>query len=528
MRERVGGVLYEMEKRHEGKGILFVTHGYPAAALMAAAEGANRAAAVNILDNRGLEPAEIAPLLFTPLPHDEKYELDFHRPYIDEIVLVAPDGTRLERVHDVFDCWFESGSMPYAQDHYPFEHRDRFDPKPGFFRKARGYPADFIAEGLDQTRGWFYSLIVLGTALFGHAPYKNVIVNGIILAEDGQKMSKRLKNYPDPLEVVGRHGADALRYYLLASPLMRAEDLNFSEKGVAEIASKLIGRLMNVVSFYEMYAGDEDAEGGASSNVLDRWIMSRLSQTTLDIEKAMDVYELDRASRPLMDFVEDLSTWYLRRSRDRFKAGGADAAAALRTTRVILKSFAILAAPFIPFAAESVFQKVRGNTDPESVHLASWPEASTADEKLIANMRAVREVVSVGLEKRQKAGIKVRQPLARAETKSAVAASSPYVELVRDELNVKQVVSNPGLEELITLDTVLTDELRDEGELRDLIREVQDLRKHAGLNPKDKAVLLVPPDKKAFVLKHRDVLTLAANLARIENAEVFNVTRAPL
>src|SRR5690606_2556836 len=209
---------------------------------------------------------ELLELDFTPLPHNDFYELDFHRPYIDDYEVYDEDGTRLERVKDVFDCWFESGSMPYGQHHYPFENSDRFE--------QELFPADFIAEGLDQTRGWFYSLIVLGTALFDRSPFKNVIVNGLVLAEDGRKMSKSLKNYPDPMELVDRVGADAVRYYLLSAPIMRAEDLNFSEKEVTEQMRKNLGRLHNVLAMYEMYADGTPASDG-SNNVLDRWILAR-------------------------------------------------------------------------------------------------------------------------------------------------------------------------------------------------------------------------------------------------------------
>jgi isoleucyl-tRNA synthetase len=525
MRKRVGSVLFELEKKHQNKNILLVTHGWPATALIADGRMADRAEAAKILDHEEPDPAEIVEIPFALLPHNDNFELDFHRPYIDDIHLEAKDGTRLERVHDVFDCWFESGSMPYAQDHYPFENLDKFNPQGGWFQKSKGYPADFIAEGLDQTRGWFYSMLVLGVALFGKSPYRNVIVNGIVLAEDGQKMSKRLKNYPDPVEVLEKHGADAIRYYMLASPLMRADDLNFSEKGVQEVASKLIGRLTNVLFFYEMYKNDAPDIEGTSTNVLDRWIWSRLSETIREVEEGMELYALDQATRPLMDFVEDLSTWYLRRSRDRFKDGGEDSAHALHTTREVLKMFSKVAAPFVPFVAEAVYQKVKGEDDEESVHLASWPEQGTFDLKLVADMNEVRDVVSLGLEKRQKAGIKVRQPLAKAMTKSKTAVD--FAELVCDELNVKEVVFKPTQTELIELDTELTDDLRDEGELRDLIREIQDLRKQAGLNPKDEAVLTVDSSKQGAVDRHWEALQKATNLQNREPGQTFSVSFTP-
>lgn len=509
VRQRMGKVVYELEKKYSGKRILIISHGDPLWVLDGALRGATKEELVREREKRYMKPAELRTLEMNPVPKNADFELDFHRPYIDDLVLVAKDGTQLTRVPDVFDCWFESGSMPYGEHHYPFENLDTFNPTPGWFRKSRGYPADFIAEGLDQTRGWFYSMLVLGVALFGRSPYKHVIVNGIVLAEDGQKMSKRLKNYPDPVDVLERHGADAIRYYMLASPLMRSEDLNFSEKGVQEVASKLIGRIMNVHSFYELYASKDEGEV-ESDEVLDVWIKARLSETIRLVEEGMETYELDRASRPLMDFVEDMSTWYLRRSRERFKAGGGDAKRALSTTRDVLITFAKVSAPFIPFTAESIFQSLRRAGDSESVHLADWPEASAINLKIIAEMNEVREVVSLGLEARQKAGIKVRQPLSRATTKSKVAHN--YKTLVADELNVKEVAFSPTLTSLIELDTALTQELKEEGELRDLIREIQDLRKKAGLNPKDAAVLMVPNEKSALIERHWSKLSIESNL----------------
>jgi isoleucyl-tRNA synthetase len=519
-KRRFGDFIYEMEKKHANENILIVTHGIGLESLTTVSRGLDKEASRELVWNAHFPTGGAMEIPFTPLPHNEDYELDYHRPYIDEIRL-EEDGAHLERVPDVFDCWFESGSMSYAQNHYPFEHLDAFDPNPGWFRASRGYPADFIAEGLDQTRGWFYSLLTLGVALFGKRSYEHVIVNGIVLAEDGQKMSKRLKNYPDPMAVLEKYGADAIRYYLLASPLMRAEDLNFSEKGVAEIASKLIGRFVNVLTFYELYK-DAPHAGAPSKNVLDRWILARLDETVAGVSAGMESYELDRAARPLMDFVEDLSTWYLRRSRDRFKEEGEDAAAALETTRYALETFAKTMAPFAPFVAEYVYRRVKKEKAPESVHLAAWPEAGTPDAKLLADMAEVRKAVSEALELRQKANIKVRQPLARLTTPRKVAADAAYASLVKEEVNVKEVVSGDAA----LLDTEITDALRKEGELRDLVREAQDLRKGAGLSPKDRGVLIVPPERKEAIDLHWEELARAANLSGREEGERFNVRKS--
>ncbi len=267
IKRRMGEFIYELEEKYQGKKILIVSHGDPLWMLEAVAAGATNKEALP-LEKNYLDNAEVRKLDFVPLPHNDNYVLDLHRPYIDEVKVVAEDGAALTRVPDVFDCWFESGSMPYAQHHYPFTNQEEF--------LGKRFPAQFIAEGLDQTRGWFYSLLVLGVALFKKSPYENVIVNGLVLAEDGKKMSKSLRNYPDPMELVDRVGADALRFYLLSSPVIKGEDLHFSEKEVLELQRKNLGRLHNVLAMYTMYAGGVAAKAD-SSQVLDRWIISRLN-----------------------------------------------------------------------------------------------------------------------------------------------------------------------------------------------------------------------------------------------------------
>ena len=512
VKRRMGNFIYDIEAKHSNKRILIISHGHPLSFLESAARGFSLNETFTALHSPNyLQPAASRELPFVPLPHNDDYELDYHRPYIDDVILVDEKGERLHRVPDVFDCWFESGSMAYAQNHYPFENKDVFDPKPGFLQKPRGYPADFIAEGLDQTRGWFYSLLVLGVALFGKAPFKHVIVNGIVLAEDGQKMSKRLQNYPDPLDVVEKYGADAVRYYVINSPLMRAQDLNFSEKGVAEVASKLIGRLVNTLSFYELYA-DATAASEKSTHVLDRWILSRLNQTIRAVEEGIEAYELDRAARPLMDFVDDLSTWYVRRSRDRFKEDGEDKKNALATMRFVLETLTKIAAPFIPFTAEYVYDHVKGDAAPESVHLAQWPTSVKEDEKLITEMNSAKELASQGLMLRQKANIKVRQPLNRLQV-TGDRLQEKLIQILKDEINVKEITF--GAEFL--LDTNITSELREEGDVREVLRAVQDLRKEAGLNPGEKAALVVFAEGNARALLERasEQLKKAASLSII-------------
>ena len=415
----------------------------------------------------------------------------------------------MKRVPEVFDCWFESGSMPYAQSHYPFENLDKFNPDPGMFRKQVGFPAEFIGEGLDQTRGWFYSMLVLSVALFGESSYKNVVVNGIMLSEDGQKLSKRLKNYPDPMIVVDKYGTDALRYYLLSSPLVKGEDVRFLETGVDEVMKKVIMRLENVYSFYEMYSQNSSVPvknfTPVTDNVLDLWILARLARLIFEATVATEKYELDRATRPIADFVDDLSTWYLRRSRDRFKSGDKkDKIQAIETTRFVLEQLAKVTAPSMPFYAEILYQKVKSFDGKESVHLSAWPESkkiSDSEEKIITDMEEVRKIVTLGLEARSKSNIKVRQPLAKLKVKTEKLKTedeniAKYLELIKDEINIKEVVLDNNITEAVELDVNITPELKEEGNVRELLRAIQELRKTEKLNPSDAISLKVKTGQK--------------------------------
>ncbi|MBI5126372.1 MAG: class I tRNA ligase family protein [Candidatus Taylorbacteria bacterium] len=492
VRARVGEVLYELNTKFAGKNVLIVSHGTPLKNILAVSLGKNTDASIPMFDN-----AEVRKLDFVPLPHNEKYELDFHRPFIDDVTFLDSRGGVMRRVPDVFDCWFESGSMPYGEAHYMGRPVATFDPKGGLLRSKKGFPADFIAEGLDQTRGWFYSMMVLGVALFGKSPYKHVIVNGLILAEDGRKMSKSLKNFPDPMDVVGKYGMDAVRYYLLSSQAVAGEDLCFSEKGVDDVVKKVINRLNNVVSFYEMYAKNTKniLPHANSKNILDIWIISRLNETIMKVTTGLENYELNTAIRPVYDFIEDLSVWYLRRSRDRFKSDDVeDKQAALITTQYVLIELSKIMAPFMPFLAEDMYSRVKTDSMPESVHLTVWPVATKIHTDVIVRMQEVRKLVTLGLEARTKAKINVRQPLARlmvtpSDITKKILAEDELVALIRDEVNVKDVVVDSGVTEGVTLDLSISDELKEEGTVRELIRAIQDLRKEIGLNVGDTATL---------------------------------------
>ena len=515
VRRRVGEFLFEAERRYSNKNILIVSHGNPIWVLQRVA---GRKTIGPFREEAMLRTGEARELPFTPYPHNRDYELDLHRPYIDEVPMGGAFSGEWKRVSEVFDCWFESGSMPYASNHYPFK-KNSFNPKGFFGFNAKGYPADFIAEGLDQTRGWFYSLIVLGTALFGKSPYKQVIVNGLILAGDGQKMSKRLRNYPDPMEVVGKYGADALRYYLLSSPVIRGEDLRFQERGVDEVAKKLLMRLDNVRSFYDLYAPSKVAkEKVAGSHVLDRWILSRLAETVELSTKGFNIYELDAAARPVGDFIDDLSTWYVRRSRDRFKSEGEDKQNALATLRHTLKTIAQVMAPIMPFFAEDLYRRMRSDTDPVSVHLTDWPAAQEINAKLVADMARARAVSSLGLQAREKAGIKIRQPL-QTLTAKALPDDAALRAIIADEVNVKEVVEDAALSEEVTLDTTLTSALKEEGALREWVRAIQDWRKTSKLSVADRPGLLIKTPDAEFIRRHREALMEATGLLSLETKE---------
>ncbi len=494
IKERTGSLFASLEKKYKGKNILIVSHDTPIWLMKSLSLGLDNKQTLEI---RGEEMdfvknAEILEIQYKHLPRNKNFDLDLHRPFIDDFSLKCNCGGKMERVPEVFDCWFESGSMPFASNHYPYGDIKKFDPRGNLLKKPVGYPAKFIAEGLDQTRGWFYSMIVLGTSLFGRSPYENVLVSGTVLAENGEKMSKRLKNYPDPMFVVNKYGADSLRYYLLSSPVVHAEDLKFSEKGVDEVSKKVISRLDNVLSFYKLYQGEvSDGHIVKSNNILDLWILKRLSETIKNIGQSLEKYELDRASRPIMAFIEDLSVWYLRRSRDRFKSDNKkDKDYALNTTRIVLLEFSKSLAPFLPFYSEFLYKEVGGKL--ESVHLESWPNFKVnTEEGLIENMEKARKFSSIALEKRARANIKIRQPLSKITLKDKKFSDERFLSIIKDEVNIKDIVFNEKLDAELVLDTEITAELKEEGIVRDVVRAIQEARKNNLLTIKDLASITI-------------------------------------
>jgi isoleucyl-tRNA synthetase len=508
VQKRMGEFIHDLESKYSGKKILIVSHAGPLFGLECAVMGLNvEQSEFYFGEGKAyFGNAETRVQKFSAIPHNDNYELDFHRPYIDDVELFEGE-VKLERVPDVFDCWFESGSMPYAQHHYPFENNEEFETK--------YFPANFIAEGLDQTRGWFYSLIVLGVALFGKAPFENVVVNGTVLAEDGNKMSKSLQNYPDPMDVAHTAGADAMRFYLLSSPGIKGEDFSFLEKEVNELQRKNVGRLHNVLSMFEMFADGTEAKND-SDNVLDRWIVSRLNQLVEETTFGYKNYELDKATRPVTDFIDDLSVWYLRRSRERLKGEDVeDKKLVIATLRHSLRTLALVMAPSMPFYAEYLWLAVKEDKDAESVHLAPWPEAGEVDLKVLEEMKQTREIVTSALEARTKANIKVRQPIAKV---FGPALSEELIAVVLDEMNAKEYEEA----EEIKIETDLTPELIAEGAVRELMRGVQGQRKSEGLEPHDEIELIVQTNEigKAAVTSHNELLIKTVGAVSLEYGEV--------
>jgi len=447
---------------------------------------------------------------------------DLHKHTIDKIV-IEKDGKTYTRIPEVLDCWFESGSMPYAQLHYPFENKEVFE---------RGFPAEFIAEGQDQTRGWFYTLHILSNALFGKPAFKNVVVNGIVLAEDGKKMSKRLKNYPDPVEVINKYGADSIRYYLMSSPVVRAENLSFTEKDVHEVQKKFVNIMTNVLAFYKLYSDIDDGRTPNLEHSLDAWIMARLNETLKDQTNAMDNYDLSGGARVLQGFVTDLSTWYVRRSRDRVKTDGEDQKEAIATLRTVLDTFSKMIAPVMPFLAESLYQGVGGefgaNDGRVSVHLEDWPEAVDIDEAVIAKMGEARAIVSRTLDLREDAGRPIKQVLgAMVITIPDGKIDKTILSTILDEVNVKTASIEEG-DLSVSLDTELTPELKREGMVRDVIRRVNSMRKKAGLTIEDRISLKIWSEEEEVKLmfdEYGDVIksgVLASDIAFEEIGDVEN------
>ena len=425
---------------------------------------------------------------------------DYHRPWVDEITFEI-DGVKYSRIDKVMDCWFESGSMPFAQFHYPFENVEKFE---------KNFPGDFVVEYVGQVRAWFYYVHAVSVGLFGHNAYKNVIVTGNVGGNDGRKMSKSYGNFTDPNELMDKFSADSLRFLLLSSPLLNGEDFSLQDKEVGDVARKL-SMIWNMYDFFTMYAevdnwefnGDLSDPSEQLKNPLDIWVVSRVHQLTKEVGEYMDVYDISNAMKPILPFIEDASNWYVRRSRRRFwKAGDdTDKNNAYRTLHYVLVQLAQILAPFTPFLAEELYQKLTGG---ESVHLLDWPQVGQINESIVDEMETVRTYVNTGLSIRAKEHQKVRQPLASV-TVQALGQFVDFVDILSEELNVKTV--NVGGE--FTLDLTITSALKSEGLAREVIRCIQSARKDAGLNIDDRISLVLITDDtelKQAILDNQKVI----------------------
>lgn len=415
---------------------------------------------------------------------------DYHRPWVDNITFEI-DGERFTRIDKVLDGWFESASMPFAQLHYPFENKQKFE---------QNYPADFIVEYIGQIRAWFYYVHVLNTALAETGAYgeivqknafKNVITTGVVAGNDGRKMSKSLGNFTDPNELMDKFSADSLRFLLLSSPLLSGEDFTLLDKDVGDVARKLT-MLWNMYDFFTMYAEVDGWEWNGSTedpsdnleNPLDQWIVSRLHQTMSELERNMDAYNIPDALSPVLPFIDDASNWYVRRSRRRFWKSGDDQDKndAYKTLHYVLTQSAIMLAPFTPFLSEELYHNLTGST--ESVHLLDWPEIGAINKLVVNDMNVLRDQITQALSLRAKAGIKIRQPLASV-TVPTISESVDAEAILMEELNVKSVEN--GQE--VGIDLNITTDLKEEGLSREIIRVVQNARKKAGLNVDDRIKL---------------------------------------
>jgi isoleucyl-tRNA synthetase len=424
---------------------------------------------------------------------------DYHRPWVDDITFDI-DGVTYTRIDKVLDGWFESGSMPFAQFHYPFENVEKFE---------ANFPGDFIVEYVGQVRAWFYYVHAIGVGLFGHNAYKNVIVTGNVAGNDGLKMSKSRGNFTDPNELMDQYSADSLRFTLLSSPLLSGEDFALKDREVGDVARKL-SMVWNMYDFFTLYAevdgweydGQNDSQiedpSESLTNPLDQWVVSRLHQLINDIETSMDTYDIPNATKPILPFIDDASNWFVRRSRRRFwkSEDDTDKDNAYRTLHYVLVRLSQALAPFVPFLSEELYRKLTGG---ESVHLTDWPSAGHVNELVVQDMETVRDYVNQALRLRAAAKLKIRQPLASVTVPSAGEFVN-FTDILTDELNVKTVIFGGEL----ALNLELTDELRSEGLMREIVRQIQSARKEADLNVDDRIELSLSSSDDLIQRAHSD------------------------
>ena len=447
---------------------------------------------------------------------------NLHKPEIDEVVITCDKcGKKVHRVPEVLDCWFESGAMPYAQLHYPFENKE-------FFEKS--FPADYIIEYIAQTRGWFYTLHVLSNALFASESFKNCVVTGVVMGTDGRKMSKLFKNYPDPKMVLQKYGGEAYRLSLMSSVVMVGENVNIDEKEFEDKVKNILLPLWNSFKYLLTYANlhnwSPNLDNQTSTNTLDQWVQNQINDFTNNLSKSLEEYNLPNATRLIEPFVNNLSRWYIRQSRDRFVNGDTNA---LQTLWQVLVQFSLSTAPIIPFITEYFWQNLVIPFDskkPESIHLEFYPKNNQVDQKIIDDMNIVQQICEQGNMIRKTNQISTRQPLANLtiSTNQKLDLSENLLEIVKNEINIKKIEIIKSKDNLtITLDTNLTPELKSEGEARDLIRQIQSFRKEANLNLKDKIKIFVPSWPKEF---ETEVLTktLAVSIEKSDNLKIEKIS----
>ena len=432
-----------------------------------------------------------------------KGKVDLHKDYLDNIIL-EKNGKEFKRVPEVLDCWFESGAMTFAQFHYPFENKKFFE---------KNFPSQFVAEYIAQVRTWFYYMMVLSAILFDKIPFENVVTTGTILAEDGQKMSKSKKNFTDPMILINKYGADALRFYLISSSVMNAEDFNFSDKGVDEIYKKVVLILYNTLKFYEITKKGKGTGKIKSNEITDKWIISRLNESGFKINQYLENYDTIRACNEIKIFVDDLSTWYIRINRNRFD----DEKAGIETLRYVLNEFSKIIAPILPFVSEEIYQTL--NDKKKSVHLEDYPkfDKKNINHKIIDDMEIARKVVSAGLMERDKVQIGLKWPLQSADITTNLNIGKESIEIIKQQLNVKEIKLSKG-EEKVSLNTKMTAELESEGYARELSRQIQAFRKKLGLRKDNKIEThIITDDKfKKILDSQKDFLRERTNSKKLE------------
>ncbi len=434
---------------------------------------------------------------------------DLHRPAIDKPKFKCGCGGTMSRIPEILDCWFESGSMPYAQWHYPFERKKYFD---------ENFPADFIIEYTGQLRGWFYYLHVLSNSLFNSECFKNVVVTGVLWGTDGRKMSKSYGNYPDPKETLEKYGGDALRMYFLSSPIILGEDLNLNEKDFEISLRKNVMLLSNVCNFYKV--ADKIGLKKSKKNILDKWILSRLNQLIKNVTENMEKYDLPSATRTITEFIEDLSLVYIKLNRERFNNKDA---VAIKTLEKILGELSKTIAPFMPFLAEKIWQEVtKKNFENEnaSVHLEKWPkfDEKLIDEKLIEDIKKVTEIISLGLKERDKTKIGLKWPLSKAIVSGNLKLKKEFLEIIKTQLNVKKVEIRKGETTEVELDSTQTPELEAEGYARELSRQIQEFRKKLNLEKKDRieTVIIADEEFKKILDRQKEFIKKRTNSKKLE------------